>query len=327
MNLDIISGATTGVNKLADAGIDTIKDAIGLGTGKSKPKGPKSNFNIEMFKAEVFNVGLAEEDKFEVEFGFPPILLDSKYKQQDLTRAGLMVESLYMPPLSIYTKQLKVYGPAYQRPVGVDFGGDGLSITFLVDQEMKIKYLFDYWMHRIFGNADYVMAYERQYAVNIMIRQLDRAGNVMYRMGVWDAWPKSIAPLQLANTAAGQFHKMTVTFAYRKWSNDETAWMQTKTAPGRYDPQSHVKVIGDGSQTEGPTKENPFKIPTKLSEVNTKSITSKLNSYVEPIATGVSSAVSEVTGTIDTAKKAASGLLDSATKTAQDALKGIPLKF
>ena len=51
-----------------------------------------------------------------------------------------------LPPVNISTKSFKIFGPTYQRPFGAEYGGEGISFTFHVDRDMKVKTFFDDWM-------------------------------------------------------------------------------------------------------------------------------------------------------------------------------------
>ena len=74
---------------------------------------------------------------------------DKPINMDDARRVSLLCESANFPPLNINTKAQRIYGPAYQRPVGSDYGGDGISLTFHVDRQMLVKRLFDAWMETI----------------------------------------------------------------------------------------------------------------------------------------------------------------------------------
>jgi hypothetical protein len=225
--LDILNGAS---DKIGDA----IRTPLGMGRTKS-PYTEKAHFSVERFKTEVLNNGLAEEDRFEVMITAPKCMSGNASNQNEL--ASLMVEQISFPQLSIYVKQLKIFGPSYQRPVMSDYGGDGMSITFLMDRDMKLKKMMDAWMQYIIDQESYLVAYEDDYICQITIKQLDRNNNVVYQCVIESAFPKSLVPMGLSNQAQAQFHRMNVTFAYRKWkviepnkagSADKTAKLKEK---------------------------------------------------------------------------------------------------
>lgn len=178
----------------------------------------KSYFNLDQFKANVFQKGLADADRFEVFFPTPPLCIYGKKAEFDQTfLAGLYAEQVYFPPLNIITKQLRISGPAFQRPVGIDFGGDSLSISFVLDRDMEIKKMFDYWMQSIVSPDQFFVEYRKNYVCPIEIRQLNRDDEIVYSVLIEDAYPKSMVPIDLHSTNQGQYHRLNISFAYRKW--------------------------------------------------------------------------------------------------------------
>jgi len=170
-----------------------------------------SNFSLQEFKSEVNSRGLAKPNRFEIAIH----MLSVKGAQTRIV--SLFCESVSLPQTTISVKQQRIYGPAYQRPFGVDYGGDGINMTFLLDREMNIKTFFDGWMDRIIHPTEYYAYYENTYASTIYIDQLDEKDNVTYSIKLENAFPRSLSMLELNNTAQNQVHKLNVSFAYRRW--------------------------------------------------------------------------------------------------------------
>ena len=170
-----------------------------------------SNFSLQQFKSEVNRRGLAKPNRFEIAIYMPtPVGTNTQL-------VSMFCESTNLPQQTISVKQQRIYGPAYQRPFGIDYGGDGISMTFLLDREMKIKTFFDDWMKSIINPQEYYAYYENEYASTIYIDQLDEKDNATYSVKLENAFPRSISMLELNNTAQNQVHKLNVTFAYRRW--------------------------------------------------------------------------------------------------------------
>jgi hypothetical protein len=170
-----------------------------------------SNFSLQEFKSEVNRRGLAKPNRFEI-----AIHLLAKGAETKLI--SMFCESASLPQTTINVKQQRIYGPAYQKPFGVDYGGDGINMTFLLDREMKIKTFFDRWMDRIIHPEEYYAYYEDTYTASIYVDQLDEKDNVTYSIKLENAFPRSLSMLELNNTAQNQVHKLNVSFAYRRWS-------------------------------------------------------------------------------------------------------------
>ena len=105
-----------------------------------------SNFSISNFISEVNIRGLARPNRFEV-FILPPSGLGA------LTGSGrlvsLLCESASLPAMSISTKPYRIYGASYQRPVSSEFNGDGITLSFYIDNQMEVKSFFDAWMFKV----------------------------------------------------------------------------------------------------------------------------------------------------------------------------------
>jgi hypothetical protein len=63
----------------------------------------------------------------------------------------------------------------------------------------------------------YFVHYADNYTVPITIFQLDEKENVTYAITLEDAFPRSVALLDLNNSTQNQVHKLNVTFSYRRW--------------------------------------------------------------------------------------------------------------
>ena len=173
-------------------------------------------FNIDNFVTEISTRGLARPNRFEVTFPLPNGLNNSS-QVADTRIVSLFCESANLPSKTIGVKQQKIYGPNYQRPFSSEYGGEGISMTFLVDGEMDVKGFFDAWTNIIVDPFQYFVHYPENYTVPITISQLDEENNKTYTVTLEDAFPRSIALMELSQSAQNSVHKLNVTFAYRRW--------------------------------------------------------------------------------------------------------------
>ena len=173
-----------------------------------------SNFNISNFISEVNTRGLARPSRFEV-FILPPPGLGS------LTGSGrfvsLMCESASLPAMTVSTKPFRIYGANYQRPVSSDFNGDGITLSFYIDNQMEVKSFFDAWMFKIVNPNSFNVSYQKEYVSQIKISQLDEQNNETYSVYLEDAFPRAVNMLDLNMGLINQVHKLNITFAYRRW--------------------------------------------------------------------------------------------------------------
>lgn len=174
----------------------------------------KSSFNLERFRTEVLSgETLARTNRFEVEI-FSPRSLSGQYAGE---LASLYVEQASMPPINISTKPLKIFGPSYQRPITSEYGGEGISITFHVDGDLKVKSYFEDWMHLVVNDQTFAVGYQEDYASTIRIKQLDEQDNIIYDIELIEAFPKSMNIMDLNNASSNQTHRLNIIFGYRYW--------------------------------------------------------------------------------------------------------------
>jgi hypothetical protein len=177
-----------------------------------------AQFSLKNFQAEVKSRGLAKPSRFEVALRLPSALINQGFTDKDNRLVSLFCESANLPTQTIGVKTQKIYGPGYQRPFSVDYGGEGIAMTFLLDQQMDVKGFFDAWISKIVDPIQYFVYYQNTYTSLIQINQLDEKHNTTYSVILEDAFPRSVALLELNNSAQNQVHKLNVTFAYRRWS-------------------------------------------------------------------------------------------------------------
>ena len=128
----------------------------------------KSNFSLSAFQASVGSLALARTNRFEVIITPPKIVQDRDASQL----SSLYCEVANLPPLNLNVKSYKTYGPNHQRPIGSDYGGDGLSMTFHLDSSMSIKRFFDDWMESIVIRDSFNVSYQNNYVTTILLKQL-----------------------------------------------------------------------------------------------------------------------------------------------------------
>lgn len=178
----------------------------------------KANFSIQDFRSTVFKDSLARTNRFEILIAKPPTAFGSTRP----SNVSLYCEQASLPPLNIFTKSFKIFGPAYQRPFTAEYGGEGISVTFHVDRNMTIKTYFDEWMQKIVDPVTGTVGYQEEYVTNIKIRQLDEAENITYEIELLEAFPRSMNLMELNNAATNQTHRLNILFGYRYWRNVES---------------------------------------------------------------------------------------------------------
>jgi hypothetical protein len=177
----------------------------------------KRDFTIQNFLSEVRTKGLARPIHFEVNFGQPTCV--KKYAQE-ISRVSLMCKNASLPMTRIITSRMQFAGAPTYRPIGVDYGGDNLTLTFYVDSQMRVKAFFDEWVDGIVNRETGNLYDSKNYLSNLNVKQLNSQGFVEYYASFEDIYPVAVNPLILDHGSTGQVHELAVTFNYRRWRYD-----------------------------------------------------------------------------------------------------------
>ena len=174
----------------------------------------KATNTISNFLAEVSQRGLSKPCRFEVIINKPACI--TGFSKSELP--SLFCDQAYLPPTHILTSKQSLYGPPSFHPTGIDYGGQGMSLTFFVDRMFDIKLFFDKWADGVVNRNSNHANYQSNYLTDITIKQLDENDSVTYQVKVLDAYPMSVNSLTLDHGLTNTTHKLSVQFHYRKWS-------------------------------------------------------------------------------------------------------------
>lgn len=202
-------------------------------------------FSLRNFKTEVARRNLARSTRFEVFLPVPPALREAFNTEQNKL-VSLFCESTAFPPQIIGVKQQRIYGPVYQRPFGVEYGGEGLPMSFLLDQQMDVKAFFDAWISKVVDPKQFFVYYPEQYTVDMVLYQLNEKNNTTYTITVEQAFPRSVSLVELNHANQNQVSRLNVTFAYRKWRPDHVLMNRMRYPPvfgNNLDPRVEVYPV------------------------------------------------------------------------------------
>lgn len=174
--------------------------------------------NINDFVSQVKKTDLARSNRFEVMFLPPPIMQDHETSQGASPKLiSMMVEDAIFPGLLVGTRPFRINNLNEQRANAIDFGGDSITFTFLVDTSWTAKDFFGDWMRKIINPRTRYVQYPVDYYSEIDLVSLNNEDNVIAHWKIIDAFPRSIAPITVSSTNA-QVLRMPVTFGYKAWN-------------------------------------------------------------------------------------------------------------
>lgn len=179
--------------------------------------------SVQDFMAVVKQKGLARTEKFRVQITAPNSVTSMSNAQQTV---NLFCEEASLPGITIGTKQARIHNLSIQRPSTVDYGGDAISLTFLVDGSWDVKKYFDTWMDKIIDRNREVAEY-----LNIIgtleihaVHEGSITGvpatayqeNTRYAVRLREVFPKSMQVMPMAHGTIG-IHRLNMQFAYKYW--------------------------------------------------------------------------------------------------------------
>lgn len=144
---------------------------------------------------------------------------DKAYSDAQITRyLGLQCESAELPGISLMTQDVKVYGPSYKLPYQRQY--NDINLTFICTNDFYERKLFDRWIEAIMpsdtNNMRFPKGENTKYLTDITVVQFDEFVKQIYAVKLIDAFPTSIAPMQMSWSDDG-FHKLAVSFAYQRY--------------------------------------------------------------------------------------------------------------
>jgi len=160
-----------------------------------------------------FSGDLARTSRFDVEIPLPLTLVPYI---KSARRLNYRCEVANLPGRTFATTDQKTYGPIEKHPYLTTYSD--IDLTFIVDDDMQQRLLFDGWLNYINPTYNYNMRYKENYATTLTINQYNVSNEKTYAVSLMDAYPISMNQLDLDWNGDG-YHKLTVTFAYTYWKN------------------------------------------------------------------------------------------------------------
>ena len=165
---------------------------------------------LKDFISEVKRGSIARNNRYAVIFT-PPARVNPGALQKVL----LFCDQIQLPGVNYSTVQNRTFGEFRETPYEKLY--DNLTMSFYVDNDMKVKGLFDDWIGSIQDPITRKFSYYNQYISNMTIEIQDLQNKTRYEMTLWECYPKNIGSIQL-DYANKDFMKMQVTMQYKYWT-------------------------------------------------------------------------------------------------------------
>jgi hypothetical protein len=132
----------------------------------------------------------------------------------------IMCESAQFPSKSLSVSETKYNSDYFSAAHDITY--TPVEFTFVVSRDFLEKNIIDKWMNIIIDPVTHDISYFNTYvSPSIEIQQLNELDQVTHKVIIKDAFPVDISTMQLSNESNDEYHKMTVSFVYRKWVSSE----------------------------------------------------------------------------------------------------------
>lgn len=140
------------------------------------------------------------------------------------SNVSVLAESASLPGKQLTTTPFRMYGTVMKMPYGAVY--DDLKISFICTNSMTERLFFDSWMSLVMNPNRQYMNYHKNYVGNIAIIKLSpdtlSLANAMSIASAnfifLNVYPVSIQEQELSYDANDQYLKLTVNFAYRRYT-------------------------------------------------------------------------------------------------------------
>lgn len=159
-----------------------------------------------------------------------------------------LCESAEFPGRGLMTTDLRYYGPNFKAPFQSTY--EDLNLTFICRDEFLEREYFDDWMEMINPSFSYDFSYPDTYTTRIDLFQIsDLENKAKYMFSFDKAFPILINP-QPVTWADDNFHRLTVTFTYRRWYREKPDERIESANPS---PGSLIEMPGVDVKLQGGT--------------------------------------------------------------------------
>lgn len=173
--------------------------------------------SINDFITQVKSKDLARANRYEVIFSPPNIMLGHSTSSGESPRLlSMFVEDVLFPGLIIGTRAYRLNNLNQQRATSIDFMGDSIVFTILVDTSWTVKDFIGDWMRKIVDPVSREIEYPNEYYGRINLFALNNQDKVVAEWQLEDVFPRSMAPINATSTST-EVLRLPVSFAYTRW--------------------------------------------------------------------------------------------------------------
>lgn len=175
---------------------------------------------LKDFIAEIKKGALARNNRYAISFT-PPTNVQKAYlagvEPSTLRKTILFCDQVQLPGLNLSTVQNRTFGEFRETPYEKLF--DNITMSFYVDNDMRVKSLFDSWMASIQDPITRTFRYYDQYTSDMTIEVQDINDKSRYQCKLFECYPKTIGAVQM-DYASKDVMKLSITMQYKYWTSE-----------------------------------------------------------------------------------------------------------
>lgn len=170
---------------------------------------------VDDFKSKLTGGG-ARANLFKVTCNFPGYAGGDVELTSFLIKAAALPASIIAPiTIPFRGRQLQIAGDRTFEP---------WTVTIINDTNMEVRNAFERWMNGINGNKSNTgFANPTDYQADMIVEQLDKAGNVTKRYDIRGTFPTNISAIELSYDTENAIEEFTVELQVQYWESDTTS--------------------------------------------------------------------------------------------------------
>ena len=128
---------------------------------------------------------------------------------------SLLAENVTLPGRQISTIEYIAEKQTVKIPYGII--NEDVTASFLLTNDYYIKSMFDDWLKACFDVENYRAKFKDDFAVDVVIQQLNEKNLPVYGVRLEKAFPTTVASITLDNNSESTVQKLSVTFSYENY--------------------------------------------------------------------------------------------------------------
>lgn len=184
--------------------------------GKKIPA--RGAFNaIDALRSELGQFGIAHKNRFQLNINPPRNITPGG--SSTLRRLMIRCNAVTLPGSLLETQSdANIYGPNRDVVSGISYADD-VTVRFSLDDKFDVRKYFTDWQKLTYDEDDWNIKYYNDYNGQLDIFVLNRNHKPTAAYRIWEAYPKTVGPVEFDMTSSDAIQDFSVNFAFRFWTD------------------------------------------------------------------------------------------------------------